>query len=247
MDKRATVAVVKEFMHVPEFETGRLLLGSLVASAAMAATTAVTGLGFIAWRATGILLAALLVLMSVALFTDFYTHEDKRHYPWNKAIARKVLVVTVIVVSLVLDLVVYQAAQYFPQDFMLMDSGYLFLTMTTLIWLIAAELTCIIHVIEDAGEEDSIPPTLHLLARHLKWVLRSMKFVDRSRSGGEEDKDIEYPKRWYDDISDEQIEQLAKFLQGQQVEPPPSAQPATPTPPEERPLYPLNKDPKEEQ
>lgn len=229
MANHSTVATVRDFISVPEFETGRLLLGSAFASIVFAATTVTAGMSFIAWRAVGLLFLALLVLMTVELFTSFYSHGDKKKFPWNKAVARKVMIISLVVISLVLDMVVYQVVSYFPQEFMILDQGYLFVTMTTCIWLVAAEVTCFLKAVEEAGSEDVIPPTLHLLSKHLQWLLKSMKFIDRSRSGAMDGEPIsDHPKRWYDEISDEEVERLAEFLQDQRRDPPEPVKPLEP-------------------
>lgn len=161
-----------------------------------------------AWYSSGIMLGALLVAMTIDLVTAYFavSPEARRTYLWERQITRKFVLLLLVVLSLVLDFVMYAVADALPHEIPILENGYLFFTLTTLLWLIAAETArIIINVGEDA------PPTLGLLVQQIQWVVRSLRKID-SKRWQDSGRDGAPPQRWMDDLSEQEVAKIVKML-----------------------------------
>lgn len=209
-------------------------VGSLLVSAVVSGFAVLAGVGFgldsLLWVPAGVMLMFLLALMTLDLVTEFFGMPPsvrKVAFVWEREITGKFFLLALVALSLVLDAVIYIAATVLPSELAILSNGYLFVTLTTLLWLIGAHVVRITTNVAEAEGEEMIPPTIGMVARHIRWLLRSLRVIDerRARVG---DKTPEHPKRWYDEITDEEVLELAEFIQRKKADPPAVVEPLEP-------------------
>jgi hypothetical protein len=215
----------KKVIPLPEFPSVSAL--GAAGAASMASIIAAISLGFeaILWVPAGVLLLSLLLLMTADLVTEFFgvPREDRHEYPWDREITGKFLQLVLVVMSLVLDVVIYVSASYLPQELAILSGGYLFVTYTTMIWLIAGHVAHITANVASHEGDEVVPPTIGVLARQIRWLLGSLRMIDQRRVRGA---DLPTPPtalsaRWYDDISEDEIKDLARYIESRRGRHPP--------------------------
>lgn len=137
----------------------------------------------VSWLPVGMFLIALLVLMSIELGTEWWSLDarGRSEYFLHRKIVGKIMLILIIVVCFVSDVTIYYAVSVMPGEFAVLDNGFLFVTLTGLLWLIAAELVCIIKNYRAAGEGASIPPPVAMVADGIRWVIQNLKIVDKAK------------------------------------------------------------------
>lgn len=168
------------------------------------------------WLAPGWLALILLLLMTIELVTCYYATAPHARpgYAWERHISSKLLLVMLVVVSLAIDSMILVALTYFPAPaagFPAWASGFLPITLSTLVWLNTAEaVRSIGHIAQETGETN-IPPVV-------LWVIRQIRKADLQRlpPGAVAN------KRMIDDMTEDDI---AEFLQQmdkrRRLDPPP--------------------------
>lgn len=186
-------------------------------SVSLLGTMLVTGMDKLVWAPAGIMFIALLVLMSGEMLTEYYgmTKQERVAFVWEREITGKFLLLALVALSLILDMVIYVAVMVLPGEFPIIGGGYLFVTFTTMLWLIAAEVTRITRNIAHSEGAEAIPPTLNVLVKQMRWILKSLRLIDAKRAevAGVE---IKEESRWYDTLTEAEIEDLARFMEARQ-------------------------------
>ena len=175
-----------------------------------AATSLIANVSGVIWLASGILLIALLLLMTIELGTAYLgtSRIARKGFRMDRRITGKVMLLILVAVSFIIDVVIYTAVDALPDHFYILDSGFLFATLTSLIWLNAAEVLCIIQNVAKSEGGEAVPPQLMGLANGIQWVIRSMKIVDKARWNAEHPGEP-MPGRWKDGLTIEQEAYIA--------------------------------------
>lgn len=168
----------------------------------------------LAWGTAGILLLALLLTMTASLLVSYFTlpTEKRPYYNWESEITRKLILLVMVGLSMILDVVLYVGAETMPTRIPILDQGYLFLTLTSLLWLIMAEANRIITAVGDSNGSD-VPPTLSFLVGHVQWVIRNLRKIDRRRYKTLARHEGEPPRRWMDELTDTEVADIVTWLE----------------------------------
>lgn len=168
-----------------------------------------------AWVPAGVFLVALLLLMSIDLWMCYRLEQDKKEFSWQHEIGGKLFLVALVVVSLILDVVLFVAARYMPQHIPFLDNGWLIVTLATELWLIGAQVTTITSKVALQEGRDSVPPHLYVFVKQIQSVFRGLRKVDEERMR-KLHKDASYHRheRWYDtgDDDDEIARAFVEFM-----------------------------------
>jgi len=208
---KAMSAMLRHIVAVPELPPAAWLGASAAASMAMQIVPVGSR---IVWIPAGVMLVALLLFMTGDLLTEYFgmAASERSVYLWEREITGKFLLLTLVVMSIVLDVVIYICARYLPGEFLVLDRGFLFITITTELWLIAAEISRITRNIAHAEGTENIPPPLRMFAKHVRRMLSTLRVVDQQRAK-EMDQPRKLNERWYDgELSEEEIQLLAERL-----------------------------------
>ena len=196
-------SVIKHYVQVPELPG----FASFGLSAFMA--LGVSALEKVIWIPVGIMLGVLLLLMTVELVTEYMgmAPSERKVYVWEREISGKIMLLFLVILSSLCDAMLYAVSHYLPREYWFLDNGYMFMTITTIIWLAGAQIIKITTNVAESEGNDNIPPTFDMLVRHIQWVVRNLRRVDQKRM---EDAGIQRPPaRAIDTLSDAD---LAEFL-----------------------------------
>lgn len=162
-----------------------------------------------------VMFALLLLLMTIELGASYWTltAAERRVFMWEREIIGKFLLIVLVVLSLVLDVVIFVAANTMPDHFELLKRGALWVTMTTLLWLLAAEISRILRIVGSSAGEENVPPTLAWGVDMIRWVVRNMRKIDKARWQEKHGTDSELPRRWIDDLTDEEAAIILQQIQ----------------------------------
>lgn len=174
--KTPLVVVVEHVRYL--FDPALVLPGAVLG----ATTTFSMGSAATRWIVPGYFLGALLAMSTLELFSCYFVtaRPKRREFPWEPKITGKLLVVFLVLVSLLLDGVLYFGAQTLPPDFLpLLRRGLLPITMSSLTWLIIAEAARTVHNVSRNPAEVSIPPMI-------LWFIRQWRKEDEANYPGEQ-------------------------------------------------------------
>jgi hypothetical protein len=214
--------------HIAE---GKIMAVGWVTGSALALVNLLADAPWTRWIAPGWFGFTLLLLMTIEMLTCYFgaSPAGRRTWPWEKHITSKMLLVALALVSLILDSLILVAVRYLPMfragedAFPDWATGFLPITLSTLIWLNTAEAVRAVKNIAKTTGDDSIPPII-------LWVIRQLRKVDQARlpPGAKQD------KRLMDNVTEEDIRTILKRLELQDaLDPPP--QPLGPADPEDVP------------
>lgn len=167
------------------------------------------------WPIVGLLFLGLLALMSIELLTGYATLPvaERRVFQWNQEIIGKILLVSLVAVSLALDGVIFGLASAFDfNNLPVLRSGWPFVTCTTLLWLVLAQAASTIEHVRTAEGPESIPPTMGLMLREGRALVRKLGRIDRERFKRDHP-DEEPPGRWHEHLSDEQLGRILAIVE----------------------------------
>lgn len=167
----------------------------------------------IAWYSAGVLLMFMLILSTIDLLMEYYSYTSTLAplFSWKKEILDRAFVIVLVPISLMADVAVYLLAGVLPHEFLVLGRGWLFFSITTLIWLNTAYIVKVLEHIRVRSGGEHIPPTLIVLTKHIKTFIRSMRMIDEKRHR-ESGRDGMPPKRWVDQLDEEQLARIAVIL-----------------------------------
>jgi hypothetical protein len=179
------------------------------------------------WIPAGSLLVLSLLFMTGDIVTKFLScePEGRRIFQWEHEFVGKLLLVSLIVMSFLLDAVVYFLANFFPHNFPFLNKGYLFITIATEVWLIMGEVVKITTNIKTRAGAESIPPPVEAFVRMMRWALSGVRKVDERRQSlwvtSRDGTATVVPKRWYDDMTEEDVHAFMDFMEARRKNPEP--------------------------
>jgi hypothetical protein len=184
--------------------------------ATAAATIAVvSGISGIAHIITGGLFVCLLALMTIDMGYLFLTHTPPPPHPdWRAAIKGKYLELMMVVTSFVMDATIYLIASYLPKEFALLEQGLPVVTITTMLWFIAAEIFEIVGRYSLSPRVASAPPHLLFVAELLKKAFRSIRKVDSARWKARYGEAAVLPERWPEAFTESELAEIMEKVEG---------------------------------
>lgn len=169
-----------------------------------------------AWVPAGVFLVALLLLMSIDLWMCYRIANRDTTFSWQTEIGGKLFLVALVVVSFIMDVVLFVAARYMPQQIPLLDNGWLIVTLASELWLIGSQVTAITSKVALQEGNENIPPHLYVFVKQIQSVFRGLRKVDeeRMRKLHKEDAAFKRHDRWYDtgDDDDELARAFVEFM-----------------------------------
>jgi hypothetical protein len=175
------------------------------------------------WLPVGVGTLLIALLMTIDLVSSYHKwpRELRPTFPWNEMIRKELLLLALIPVSLILDVVILLGATILGVPF-LREDGYLWVTLTTQLWLVVATTAKLVNTIGEVSGEDRIPPTIGALVVQIQWVLRNLRRIDQARI--DKSTQVQTPTRWWDDLSAEDITMVLRLVdrrrQGEGIEEP---------------------------
>jgi hypothetical protein len=152
--------------------------------------------------------------MTIELWSGYATLApgERKVFQWHREIVGKILLLTLVAVSIILDGVIYASVAAFDfQNLPVLRSGWPFVTCTSLLWLLIAQCAGVIEHVRTAEGPGSIPPPMEFVIRQVETAIRKMRRVDRARyqqtHPGEEP-----PRRWQDDLSPDQLARILAIM-----------------------------------
>lgn len=148
------------------------------------------------------LLLAVLGVMTLEMVTEWGS-KIKRRVPGfdpKRNLASKLMLLSLIVVGFILDRVFISLAG--PTLSASLDQ-WMWVTKSTMVWIIIGEIVCILRHVEQSEGEKVIPPVV-------RWVIRQIRVMDEKRWPHPDGKP---PRRWYDDLTDDDISELMKKME----------------------------------
>lgn len=215
---------VKWLTALPEFPAMDGLIYAATTSFAFQAVTPIPVFFFMA----GVLFITLLFMMTGELFTKYLVLEPefRKVFVWEQEITGKFLLIFLVVVSLVFDLTVYLVANRLPSEFAFFDQGYLFVTITAELWLLASQMAGVITNIRSRVGRENIPPVMNMAVDQIRALLTFIKSHDRERLKRAKALDPDIPDfhRWYDFLTAEDFRiikaRVEARMQGEEVNEP---------------------------
>jgi hypothetical protein len=133
----------------------------------------------------GAFIIALLLLMSLDLAVTYLAKEvqERRLISVETLIFNKLILLVFVAMSGILDAVIYTTMVYLPWESQLVESGFAFVTVTTLLWMIAAEA---VKITDDMGElrgRDTIPPTILITVQQIEKIMGVIRKIDLDEKG----------------------------------------------------------------
>lgn len=158
----------------------------------------------------------LLLLSTLELATCFYgkNDEDRRAFGWEKHIIGKLMIASIAIVALILDSIIVTIVNTMPEhySFPLLGSGFLPITLGALIWLNTAEGIRVLNNVRRSQGDSVVPPIM-------RWFLEGIRKTDEARYHAVLGKNVPDtpppPHRWYDNLTDEEIEDFIEHLKNQ--------------------------------
>jgi hypothetical protein len=167
------------------------------------------------WPVVGLLFVGMLGMMSLELVIGYAAMPvgERKVFQWSHEIVGKILLVSLVAVSVVLDGLILLTAEAIDFSYLpVLRSGWPFVTCTTLLWLILAQIAGVIEHVRTSEGSENIPPTIEFMVRQVKWGLDRLRRVDSVRyqqtHPGEEP-----PARWPDNLSDEQLARIFAIVE----------------------------------
>jgi hypothetical protein len=175
------------------------------------------------WPLVGLLFIGLLLAMTIELWTGYATlpREERGVFQWSREVVGKILLISLVAVSLILDGVIYTSVAAFKFDNLpVLGSGWPFVTCTSLLWLIVAQCAGAIEHVRTSEGPGSIPPTMDFMVGRVRSALRSMRRIDHARFR-QAHPDAELPSRWQDGLSEDQLARILSIVE-ESPDPPPA-------------------------
>lgn len=178
------------------------------------------------WPLVGMLFLGMLVAMSIELGAGYATlpRAERKLFQWNTEIVGKLLLISLVAVSLILDGVIFASVAAFDfKNLPILGSGWPFVTCTSLLWLMVAQCAKVVEHVRTSEGPGMIPPPMEFVMRQVEAALRRMRGIDRARyqqtHPGEEP-----PGRWQDNLSPGQLARILAIME-EDVEAKPEPQP----------------------
>lgn len=178
----------------------------VVTGAVLTTTNIFTDIMAPRWLAPGILTIFLLLLMTAEIFTCFLATPKplRQEYEWEKHVGAKLLLISLVIVSAILDGIFLLVITYYPTGpaaLPVWAEGFMPVMISTLVWLSAAEAgRAIMHVAHGTDISNISPVVL--------WVIRQLRKVDMMRlPEGENAR-----KRLLDNVTEDDITELLATL-----------------------------------
>ncbi|MCK9513703.1 MAG: hypothetical protein M0R28_21100 [Pigmentiphaga sp.] len=195
----------------PEFAAFGVAAGAIITT-----TNIFTDLVAPRWIAPGLLTLFLLLLMTAEIFTCFLATPKplRKSYEWEKHVGAKLLLISLVVVSAILDGIFLLVITYYPTgpaELPVWAEGFMPVMISTLIWLSTAEAgRAILHVAHGTDISNISPVVI--------WVIRQLRKVDMMRLPAGRQAD----ERLIDRVTEEDItELLGKLKSREELEAPP--------------------------
>lgn len=165
----------------------------------------------------GVFIGLLLLLMTAEIATSYLSTPPPMRcdFDWEKRTGAKLLLIALVVISALLDGILFMAIVYLPGGFTRIPpwaEGLMPVTLSTVIWLSAAEAgRAILHVAQGTDVSNISPVVL--------WVIRQLRKVDAMRLPDGQMPD----QRLMDHVTEDDITELLGKLQKRKdlEEPPP--------------------------
>lgn len=159
----------------------------------------------LAWLGTGnvLLFLVALAMQTLEIVTEWGSKARRRHLPFDAKgnIGGKLMVLSLVLVAALLDRVFIFLS---PESIAASVATWMWVTKSTLVWIIIGEAVCIVRHIEKSEGETAIPPVV-------RWVIRQIRVMDQKRWPGPAGQ--KPPRRWYDDLTEEDIADLMKKME----------------------------------
>jgi hypothetical protein len=195
--KTAAAAVYDSVRHAFDLPTAGL--GLMLGSAASAATAG-DWLG--RWLVPGYFLGAMLVMSTMEMVTCYLSHPkaDRRSFNWERSITGKLLLVSLVIVALLLDGMLYFGSRFVPGEWQVIGQGTLPITISSITWFIIAEAARAVRNVARSEGEGAIPPAV-------LWFIRLVKRVDEKRFS-DTGRPGTAPSRWTDGLTEAQVAEI---------------------------------------
>jgi hypothetical protein len=157
-------------------------------------------------RIVSVAIVLALITMTWELVTHWWSSPkpDRSEYDWSRQIGRKLITLSMIIPASVLDYIVIVASEH-VRDIELAIGSYMPFTVGTLLWITVGQALQGLHNVRDVEGEDSVPGAL-------LWALRQIRIRDDRRSPH----DGAPKRRWWDDLTEEELESLLKARKGKE-------------------------------
>lgn len=196
-------------MNLSYFATREIVVPSAALSAVLVA----------GWNWTAPILAPgwFIVILLAAMTVELWTHHTAVRGPngtgthdWAGCVQEKLLLLALVAVALLLDLMVILLMRAVPDEWAHIagpwGAGVMVITISTQVWLIIAEAVRIVdHVAHRTGQEN-IPPVI-------LWVIRQLRRADRVRWQQHTADGAPPPRRWYEDLTEEDVQRLLDTME----------------------------------
>jgi hypothetical protein len=180
-----------------------------LAAASVAAVVLVNFMSNLSQLVTGVFLICLLMLMTLDMLTAFVANAQ---YDWKTLIKDKYFALILIVMSFIMDVVIYASVNFLPADFIILEQGFPFVTLASLTWFIGAEVFMIVGRYSDRGVQSGMkpPPHLAIFATQIQGIFRR---VDAERWKLSHHDGSLPPERWPDKLYKEgKLEEVLEFI-----------------------------------
>jgi hypothetical protein len=176
------------------------------------------------WPLVGLLFLGLLVAMTIELWSGYATlaPDERKVFQWHREIVGKILLLTLVAVSIILDGVIYAAVAAFAfENLPVLRSGWPFVTCSSLLWLLIAQCAGVIEHVRVAEGAAVIPPPMEFVLRQVEIALRKMKRIDHARWQQAHPGEAP-PGRWQDGLTPDQLARILAIMD-ENADPPTAA------------------------
>jgi hypothetical protein len=163
------------------------------------------------WAAPGYFLVALLAAMTMELLSCYLSKDkpQRREHNWERAFIGKLFIVFLGVCALLLDGAMFFGVRALPVEAKIIGNGVLPVTLSSMVWFLVAEVARTVrNVAHYEGTDTTVPPAILLF---LRWV----KKRDAERYPGDP---AQLPRRWTDDLTEEQIRDVLEHHRNRTLE-----------------------------
>jgi hypothetical protein len=141
------------------------------------------------------LLAATLDLMMRAAMWEQKAYGS---FPWRECVKDKYLMLILVIFSMVLDLTVYTVFRYTGVEVAVLQEGWFFITMASLLWFIGFQGIEMLGLYAKSGRV--APPHIGYAASMVAKFYRAIRKVDEARWRETHDDGTAPPDRWIDKL-----------------------------------------------